>query len=214
MAEQDNKAPAPGTQAAGTNVLVRTVVDYAGLAAWLIAFLIDWLLFHDTTTAALLKATWWLVGGSAAALALGLIVERRIAPLPLIGGLFGMVFGTLALVFHDPRFLKIKPTVINLILAGVMLGGTAMGKNPLKALLSSTLPLTPVGWRTLTIRYGIFFLAMAALNEAVWRTQPDALWVLFRFPGLQVLAVLFAATQVPMMMKDMKSVEAAADMEP
>ena len=209
MAEHETETPH-----AKTNVLVRSVVDYAGLAAWLIAFLIDWRIFHDTTTAALLKATWWLVGGSAAALALGLIVERRIAPLPLFAGVIALVFGTLALVFHDPRFIKIKPTAINLILAGVMLGGTAMGKNPLKALLSSTLQLTPAGWRTLTIRYGLFFVAMAALNETVWRTQPDALWVVFRFPGLPLLAVLFAATQVPMMMKDMKAVEAAADMEP
>ncbi len=209
MAEQENKSPG-----SGTNVLVRALVDYAGLAAWLIAFLVYWRVLHDPTTAALLKATWWLVGGSAAALALGLIVERRLAPLPLFAGVIALVFGTLALVFHDPRFIKIKPTAINLILAGVMLGGAALGKNPLKALLSTSLQLTDAGWRTLTIRYGVFFLVMAALNEAVWRTQPDAWWVVFRFPGLPLLAVLFAATQVPMMMKDMKSLESAADMEP
>ncbi len=63
------------------------------------------------------------------------------------------------------------------------------------------------------MRYGVFFLAMAVLNEAVWRTQTDAVWVIFRFPGLQILSVAFALTQVPMMMKDMKAAEAAAELE-
>jgi intracellular septation protein len=161
-----------------------------------------------------LTATWGLVGGSAVALIVGLVVERRIAPLPLFAGLAALIFGGLTLVFHDPRFVKIKPTAINLALAGVMLIGTAMGKNPLKALFADALHLSPQGWRKLTVRYGIFFLVMAGLNEAVWRTQPDSVWILFRFPGLQILSLLFAVTQVPMMMKDMKSLEAAAEMEP
>ena len=192
---------------------VRAVVDYGGLVAFLAAFLVLRFVQHAPSQTAMLTATWWLVAGSAAALALGLVVERRLAPLPLFAGLAALVFGGLALVFHDPRFIKIKPTVTNTVFACVMLGGVAMGKNPLKALFSTAISLTPEGWRKLTIRYGAFFLAMAALNEAVWRTQPDSVWVLFKFPGMEILILLFSASQVPMMMKDMKAVETAAELE-
>ena len=192
---------------------VRAAVDYGGLAAFLAAFLFMRFVQGAPSSAALLGATWWLVAGSAAALAVGLVFERRLAPLPLFAGLAALVFGGLALVFHDPRFIKIKPTVTNTVFACVMLGGVALGKNPLKALFSTAINLSPAVWRRLTIRYGVFFLAMAALNEAVWRTQPDSVWVLFKFPGMEVLILLFSASQVPMMMKDMKAIETAAELE-
>lgn len=196
------------------NAAVRAVVDYGGLAVFLAAYLAAKFILKQPGTEPLLTATWGLVVGSALALIVGLAVERRIAPLPLFAGLAALIFGGLTLVFHDPRFVKIKPTAINLVLAGVMLGGAAMGKNPLRALFSGALNLSPQGWRRLTIRYGIFFLVMAVANEVVWRTQPDSVWILFRFPGLQALSLLFALTQVPMMMKDMKALEAAAELEP
>jgi intracellular septation protein len=192
---------------------VRAVVDYGGLAAWLVSFLVYWLVLKLPKPDALLEATWWLVGGSALALLVGWIFERRVAPLPLFAGLVALVFGSMALFFHDPRFIKIKPTVTNLCFGFLMLGGTALGKNPLKALFAGSLNLTQAGWRKLTIRYGVFFLVLAALNEAVWRTQPDQIWVFFKFPGMEILILLFAASQVPMMMKDMKAMETAAEME-
>ena len=196
-----------------TSHAVRAVVDYGGLAVFALTFFFFRLVLKSPTQAALLAATWGLVAGSAVALAIGLIVQRRIAPVPLFAGVTALFFGGLTLYFHDPRFIKIKPTVTNLLFAVMLLGGTALGKNPLKLLLSGTLNLTPPGWRKLTIRYGLFFLFMAALNEVVWRTQPDSVWVLFKIPGMEILVLLFAASQVPMMMKDMKAVEAAAELE-
>ncbi len=184
--------------------IVRLVVDYGGLVVFLVTFLAT----HDMIT-----ATGGLVAGSAVALLIGFVVERRLAPLPLFAGLMALVFGGLTLALHDPRIIKIKPTVTNLVFAGVMLGGVAMGKNPLKALFSGAIHLSAAGWRRLTIRYGVFFVAMAALNEVVWRTQPDSVWVLFKFPGMEALILLFAASQVPMMMKDMKAMETAAELE-
>lgn len=90
---------------------------------------------------------------------------------------------------------------MNLVYGVLLLGGLAMKKTPLKMLLGDAFPMTDAGWRTLTLRYGLFFLALAALNEFVWRTQPDATWVIFRFPGLMILTVIFSMTQAPMMMK-------------
>jgi len=185
---------------------VRGVVDFGGLAAFLVAF------FYFKSTGmpqseALVQATWALVAGSAVALVIGFVVERRIAPFPLIGGLAALVFGGLTLIFHDPRLLKIKPTVMNTAFGVILLGGLAMRKNPLKLLLGEAMQMPDEGWRKLTLNYGLFFLALAVLNEIVWRTQSEATWVLFRFPGLLVLSVVFSFAQVPLMVKYAKTDE-------
>ena len=175
-----------------TRSLIRSGVDYAGPLAFLLGYLI---------TRNLLTATWALVGASGLALIVGYVIERRIAPMPLFAGLAALIFGTLTLVFHDTRFVKIKPTVINTVLAAIMLGGVWLKKNPLKALLGDAIKLPDPAWRTLTLRYGVFFLCTAVLNEAVWRTQPDGVWIWFRMPGLQILALVFSLSQVPLMLK-------------
>ncbi|MBO9558883.1 MAG: septation protein IspZ [Caulobacter sp.] len=187
--------------AAKRSAWVRHAVDYGPLLAFLVGFLV---------TRSITTATWVLVVSSAVALAFGFIVERRLAPMPLIAGLGALVFGGLALVFHDPRLLKIKPTVLNIAYAVFLFGGVALGKNPLKVLLGEAMHLSDAAWRTLAIRYGAYFVVAAAINEAVWRTQPDAVWVWFKFPGLAVLTVLFSFTQVPFLMKHMHDTDAPA----
>lgn len=185
---------------------VRGIVDFGGLAAFLAAFIY----LRSTGLAqpqALVQATWALVAGSAVALAIGLIVERRVAPLPLIGGVAALFFGALTLIFDDPRLLKIKPTVMNTIFGVALLGGLALRKNPLKLLMGESFQMPDEGWRKLTLNYGIFFLALAALNEVVWRTQSDDVWVGFRFPGILILTVIFSFAQVPLMMKYAKTDE-------
>lgn len=176
---------------------VRWFVDYSALAIFLVAFFV--------TGRDLTKATWALVAGSALALVVGIAVERRVAPFPAIAGGAALVFGGLTLVFDDPRFLKIKPTVMNGIFGLALLGGIALRKNPLKLILGDSLRMPDEIWRRLTIRYALMFLALAALNEAVWRTQSDSVWVLFRFPGLSILMVLFTFSQLPLLMRYMKA---------
>lgn len=176
---------------------VRYFVDYSALAVFLIAFF--------ATGRSLPLATWWLVAGSALALAVGFLVERRIAPFPALAGGAALVFGSLSLFFHDPRLLKIKPTVMNLVFAALLIGGLALRKQPLKLLLGEAFQMPDAAWRRLTVRYALFFVALATANEAVWRTQSDATWVLFRFPGLAVLTVLFSLTQAPFLMKYVRS---------
>ncbi|OYX34533.1 MAG: hypothetical protein B7Y99_05270 [Caulobacterales bacterium 32-69-10] len=184
-----------------SNPIVRACVDYAGAAAFLVGFLV---------TRNVLAASWWLVAGSGIALLVGFVVEKRVAFIPLLAGGAALFFGTLTLVFHDDRFVKMKPTALNLAFAVALLGGYMMGKSPVKLLMGEALALSEAGWRRLTLRYGLFFLALAILNEAVWRTQPDALWVWFKFPGLAVLTLLFSFSQIPAILKDAKAQEAAA----
>jgi intracellular septation protein len=190
----------PEPQAKKPNLTLRAAVDYAGPLAFLIGFLI---------TRNILQATWALVAVSAAALLAGFAIERRIAPMPLITGGAALVFGLLTLFFHNPVILKMKPTAINLGLGAALLIGLKLGKNPLKMLMGDALELSDAGWRGLTVRYGVFFLGVAALNEVIWRTQSDAVWVWFKMPGLPLLALLFSVTQVPGMLKDAKAMEIA-----
>jgi intracellular septation protein len=178
---------------------IRYFVDYFALLVFLVAFF--------ATGRNLPQATWWLVGGSGVAILVGIAVERRLAPFPLIAGGAALVFGGLSLVFHDPRLLKIKPTVMNLVFAAVLLGGLVMGKHPLKLLLGDAFEMPENAWRTLTLRYGLFFIVLAVLNEIVWRTQSDSVWVLFRFPGLAILTVFFSLTQAPMLARHLKGGE-------
>ncbi len=183
---------------------VRGVIDYLGPAAFIAGFFLS--------GRNLQAATWWLVGGSAAAIVFSLVRTRRVAPLPLIWGGSALVFGLLTLAFHDTRFVKIKTTVIDGVLGLALLGSLALGRTgPLRVLLGDAVKLSERGWRALTWRYGVFFLVMAGLNEAIWRTQSDTTWALFRMPGLLILAVLFALTQLPMMMREAREAETAAD---
>ncbi len=181
---------------------VRAAVDYGGLVAFLIGFLV---------TRNVVLATWWLVGGSAIALILGFAAERRVAPMPLVAGGAALIFGTLTLIFHDPRFIKMKPTFMNIAFASFLLGGALLKRNPLKAFMGEALVMTDKAWRSLTWRYGAFFLFVAVLNEVVWRTQADGVWVIFRFPGLLLLTLAFSLSQTPLIMRGMKEAEGQPD---
>lgn len=185
---------------------VRGIVDYGGVVAFFLGF------FYFKSTGvpqqqALMQATWVLVPASAVALAIGFIFERRIAPLPLISGLFALVFGGLTLIFHDVRFIKMKPTVTNASFGVALLVSLLAGKNALKLVMGEAIRMPDEGWRKLAINYIAFFFAVAILNEIVWRTQPDDIWVIFRFPGIQIVTLLFTFSQVPLIMKYAKAYE-------
>jgi intracellular septation protein len=152
----------------------------------------------------LTAATWWLVGGSAIGLIASIAVERRIAPMPLIMGGVGLVFGTLTLVFHDAIFLKLKPTIVDVSYAVGLLVAWVIKRNPLKMLMGASLHLSNESWRILTLRYALFFLASGVINIIVWQTLSEGLWVLYKVGGQLVLLVAFSVSQVPFLMKHMQ----------
>jgi intracellular septation protein len=190
----------------GKSQWVRMGVDYLAVFAFVAVIV---------ATRNFLLATWVLVGASAVALLVGWIVERRLAPLPLYSGLMALVFGGLTLYFHDPKFVKMKMTFVDASLAVAMFAGLFMGKNPLKALMGEALVLPNQAWKTLTFRYGLFFAGCAITNEIVWRTLThlyspeisDARWGYWRLIAIG-LAVVFAVTQTPFMMKNMEQPDA------
>ena len=135
------------------------------------------------------------------ALAISYALTRHLPMMPLITAAIVLVFGSLTLVLHDELFIKLKPTIIYLLFGGVLLGGLALRKPLLGAVFDSVFHLSEEGWRKLTLRWAVFFFALAALNEIVWRTQTTDFWVGFKVFGVLPLTFLFAALQFPLMSK-------------
>jgi len=169
------------------------VTDYGPLAAFFVAYLVSDLI---TATAALMAAT-------VVALVLGYAVARHIPKMALVTAAIVGVFGGLTLILQDETFIKMKPTIVQLLFAVILAGGLALGKSPLQFVMGKALDLDDRGWRILTLRYALFFVAMAALNELVWRTQSDDVWVSFKVFGLLGLTIVFTLTQIPFLTRHM-----------
>jgi intracellular septation protein len=155
------------------------------------------------------------------ATAIAMIVSQvklgRISPMLWISGALVVVFGGLTIYFHDPRFIQMKPTFVYTIFAGVLGVGMLTGRPLLQGLLGSAYPgLTAAGWQKLTRNWGIFFVAMACLNEAVWRSTSWNFWVGFKLWGAIPLTLLFAMANIPMLMRHGLSVgdDAIAEVPP
>lgn len=192
---------------------VHWFVNYAGLAIFLATLLVMRLTHHSDDDSAII-ASWAIVGGSLLAIMVGLVWERRLAPMPLVTAVLGLIFGGLTLFFHDARFIKIKPTILYTAFGLFLMTGLVRGKNPLKALMGDAFHLPDPVVRILTLRYALFFFALAIGNEAVWRTQSTVVWAFFKFPGVAILIFLFAMSQTPLMMKHMPDEEPATEPPP
>ena len=136
-----------------------------------------------------------------AAMIASYVVTRHVPMMALVTGVIVLVFGTLTLVLHDETFIKMKPTIINGLFGAVLLGGLALGRPLITYVLDAVFNLTDEGWRKLTLRWGIFFLVLALLNEIVWRNFSTDFWVSYKVFGTMPLTFLFAAAQVPLLMR-------------
>lgn len=170
---------------------LRPAVDYGPLIAFVLAY-VGWDLY--VATAALMAAT-------AVSLALSWVMARRIPPMPLVTAAVVGVFGGLTLWLDDESFIKMKPTIVQAMFAAVLLGGLAFRRPLLKPLMGANWPMDETGWRRLTLRFALFFAAMAVLNEIVWRTQSTDVWVAFKFVGIIVLTFVFMLAQLPLMQR-------------
>lgn len=148
-------------------------------------------------------ATGVLMGATAAALAWGWLSTRRVRIMPLITLGLVLVFGALTLYFRDSTFIKMKPTAIYLLFAAALGGGALFGQYYLKMVFDGAFDLPDALWRTLTWRWTGFFIALAGLNELVWRNFAESTWVNFKVFGLLPLVFGFALLNMPLMLKTM-----------
>ena len=159
------------------------------------------LFFITNYFAGIMWGTGVLVIATVIALTLSWIWDRRIPMMALFGGIAVALFGGLTIFFNDPVFIKIKPTVISLLIAAVLAGGQIIGRNPLKAMLSNQLKLSVVGWRQVTWIWVLMFVVSATANEIAWRNLSDDGWVTFKAFGLTGISMGFALLTLPIMKK-------------
>ncbi len=126
---------------------------------------------------------------------------RRLPLMPIIALGFVLLFGGLTIWLHDETFIKVKVTLVNLLFGAVLLVGLAFNRLFLKLLMGEAMRMTDEGWRKLTLRWGLFFLFLAGLNEVVWRSLSTDAWVNFKVFGLLPLTFAFAIAQAPLMMR-------------
>jgi len=136
------------------------------------------------------------------------MLEKRIPILPLMGAVLVCLFGGLTIFFDNPIFIYLKPTIINLIFAfALFFGKVVLNKNFLKKLFESSIKLEEAGWDKLIIRWVGFFIFLAILNEAVWRTQTEEFWINFKVWGILPITFIFTAFQLPLIQKYKKREE-------
>ena len=136
-----------------------------------------------------------------AALVISYVLTRRLPMMAVVSAVIVVVFGGATLFFQNDTFIKLKPTIIYLLFAGTLFGGMVLKKPLLAMVFDQMFHLTEEGWRKLTIRWALFFLALAILNEIVWRTQSTDTWVTFKVFGVMPLTFIFAALQYPLLLR-------------
>jgi intracellular septation protein len=136
-----------------------------------------------------------------AALVVSYVLTRHLPIMPVVTAIIVLVFGGLTLILHNDLFIKIKPTIIYVLFGAVLLGGLLFGKSLLGIVFDSLFHLTEEGWRKLTLRWALFFLALAVLNEIVWRNASTDVWVNFKVFGVLPLTLAFGALQYPLLKK-------------
>ena len=127
------------------------------------------------------------------------IMGREIPIMPIVSGGFLLVFGGLTLYLQDETFIKLKPTLVNILFAMILWNGLFFRRPLRKYLFGSVFALYDMGWQSLTVRWSFFFLLLALLNEIVWRTQTTEVWIQFKLFGVLPLTLLFSAAQLPLM---------------
>lgn len=150
---------------------------------------------------ALYIATGVLIGATLASLAWSLWKDNRVPYVAIVAAFFVSLFGGLTLISGDPIYVKIKPTFMNLLYATIILGGLAFGRNIWKMVFSHAFKLPDQVWTHLALRWGLFFIFLAGVNEFVWRNYSEAFWANFKFFGVLPLTLAFAFANIPITLR-------------
>jgi intracellular septation protein len=204
MADQTDKSPAAKDDEVNWGELrpqiLKLVLELGPLVIFYIA----------NARADIFVATEWFMGSMVVALVLSWLLLHKVAIMPLVTAIVVLIFGSLTLILHDDTFIKMKPTVVNALFAAALLGGLAFHQSLLRYVFGDVYKLKPEGWTILTLRWGLFFLFLAVLNEIVWRgadaliadkTAATDLWVNFKVWATTPITIVFTLFQLPLLTK-------------
>ena len=204
-------AAANPTEAKPINPLLKLALEFGPLAIFFFVNSYGDRWFGVAEDRRIFVATGVFIAASLLALALSKIVMNHLPRMAIVNAVVVTVFGGLTLALDDAFFIKVKPTIVNTLFGCVLLGGLVFGRSLLALVLDSMLQLDEEGWRRLTLRWGLFFFVLAALNEVVWRTQTQDFWVAFKVWGVMPLTMIFALAQTPLILKHEIKREGAAE---
>lgn len=173
----------------------KMALELAPLAAFFIA---NWLGGVMWATAVFMAAT--LVS-----LAVSWYLTGKLAVVPLVSAVFVAIFGALTLWLHDKLFIQVKVTLLNALFGAILLTGLAFGRSYIKFIMDQAIHMPDAAWRTLTLRWGVYFLSIAALNEVLRRTLSWDHWVTFKAFGFLAITLVFALANAPFMAQHMHS---------
>jgi len=159
----------------------------------------------------LFVATGLFMGATILSLVVSKIMLGHLPIMPFVSGIVVLIFGSLSIWLQNETFIKMKPTIVNALFGFTLLGGLAFGKSLLGYVFNAAFQLDAEGWRKLTIRWGLFFLFLAVLNEAVWRNFSDNFWVAFKVWGTMPITIIFTMAQMPLVLKHSISTEAESE---
>ncbi len=193
------------------NPLVKLALEFGPLAIFFFVNSYGDRWFGVAEDRRIFVATGVFIAASLIALALSKLVMNHLPRMAIVNAVVVTVFGGLTLALDDAFFIKVKPTIVNTLFGCILLGGLYFGRSLLALVLDSVLQLDEEGWRKLTLRWGLFFFVLAALNEVVWRTQSQDFWVAFKVWGVMPLTMIFALAQTPLILKHEIKREGAAE---
>jgi intracellular septation protein len=181
----DEQANAP--EQINTQQLLKTLLELAPL---LVFFTVNML------TKNIILGTGVFVVATLIALIASRVLFGKIPLMPLVSGALVLIFGGLTVWMEDALFIKLKPTIVNLMFASILFGGLFYGKSLLRYVLGEVFKLTDEGWRILTFRWAIFFVVLAVINEIVWRNFSESFWIGFKFMGIMPITAVFGLAQL------------------
>ncbi len=181
----------PGAGESGSQQLLKFLVELGPLVVF----------FLMNARAGIFWGTGCFIAATLVSLVASRILFGRVPVMPLVSAVVVVIFGGLTLWLQDELFIKLKPTIVNAIFAGVLFGGLAAGKSLLRYLFGDVFALDEEGWRKLTFRWACFFVFLALLNEAAWRFLTTDQWVSFKVFAIMPITMVFALSQVGLLQR-------------
>ena len=184
--------------------LISTVLEIGPIIVFFLIFIWrkdETVVIGNYEYSSIVQATAILVPLMILATGLGWWLNGHVSKVQVLTLVLVIVFGALTILLNDPKFIKMKPTIIYLLFGGAIAFGHLRGQNYIQLLLGDRLPMEDIGWQIISKRLAIFFFALALLNEAIWRTQSDEIWVFFKTFGLSGAVLFFMIFQYPILKK-------------